>query len=901
MVRVLRASGSDFCVGNLRRLRHGELQRIIWSRTVHRQDRIGTTIEEFPAAMQDIIACNRMFRTAFWRDRVGDFRGGIAYEDHVPMLTAYVRARRFDVLQKVTYHWRIREDLTSTGQQKARIGNLRDRIAVKEEARQLLEAEASESVYAAWVGRALEVDLPPFLPFALTGDDEYRALLAATYRTFLDRVTPAALEQVRVAMRVRAHLAAQERWADLFDADDWLRQVQNMPPTTVVDGRLVAAFPDTCAWADALPPDQRWMAPLECHLEGAVEHLAWTPEGLRLTGWVWLRGLDMDSPTLSAWLTSSEERLALPVRRLRLPEADVWSPLSFASPAEGGFETVIDVAALRRRGHRSWALVLRMEQDGLVAEDVVHHRIARSAAAGRSVGDGAAVRWDGATGFNLAVRGDYVAGSRDGVREVVLEGSTLVATIDGGVQTAELVTTSGPVLPARASASPDGGSRLEIDVLVEGLAAPSGTYALVVDGRPMPLGLACAGSAPHRLRGEAVHVEVGQRPDGRGVFVLAPPLRDDEVGQVNRRRQVQRYRDATAPVTETVLLGSAGGRNASGDQLAIDRWLAEHRPDVQRVWGVADYSVAVPEGAERVLRGSREWYAALASARLACHDEDLGPWVSRRAGQRLLRTFPTHPFEPAGVGLWRREGLIEHLVNREVHHRHREWDVVLAPDDESAEFLRESFRWQGEVLVAGSPRTDHLVDGDRAAARERVLQQLGIPDTTLVLHAPAARDAHDVARDERRLDLDVTALARELGKPYTVLRRTDPDDRRPPPDLTGAVDVSNVADLADLLLACDVAVLDYSGLRFDWALTGRPAIFHVPDLDAWSRNRTTAFSWKESAPGPRVQTLAGVVACVRDTGPLETAYAEQVSAFNARFNALNDGHATGRVVEALLE
>ncbi len=94
MVEGLRASGSDFSVGNLRRLRHGELQRMIWSRTVHRQDRIGTTIEEFPAAMQDIIACNRMFRTAFWRDRVGDFQGGIAYEDHVPMLTAYVRARK---------------------------------------------------------------------------------------------------------------------------------------------------------------------------------------------------------------------------------------------------------------------------------------------------------------------------------------------------------------------------------------------------------------------------------------------------------------------------------------------------------------------------------------------------------------------------------------------------------------------------------------------------------------------------------------------------------------------------------------------------------------------------------------------------------------------------------------
>ena len=305
MVDGLRRSGSDFSVGNLRRLRHGELHRMIWSRTVHRQDRIGVTIEEFPAAMQDIIACNRMFRTAFWRDRVGGFRGGIAYEDHVPMLAAYVRAARFDVLQKVTYHWRIREDLTSTGQQKARLGNLRDRISVKQEAHDLLLEEASEAVHAAWVGRALEVDFPPFLPFALTGDDDYRALLAETYRTFLDRVTPAALGQVRVAMRVRAHLAAQERWEDLFDADDWLREVQNLPPTTVRDGRLLADFPPGCTWADALPDDERWLAPLESHFEGAVEHLEWADDSLRITGWAWLRGLDLRSPGVRAWLVSA--------------------------------------------------------------------------------------------------------------------------------------------------------------------------------------------------------------------------------------------------------------------------------------------------------------------------------------------------------------------------------------------------------------------------------------------------------------------------------------------------------------------------------------------------------------------------------------------------------------------
>ena len=73
-----------------------------------------------------------------------------------------------------------------------------------------------------------------------------------------------------------------------------------------------------------------------------------------------------------------------------------------------------------------------------------------------------------------------------------------------------------------------------------------------------------------------------------------------------------------------------------------------------------------------------------------------------------------------------------------------------------------------------------------------------------------------------------------------------------------------------------------------------------PDLDRWSERRTTAVAWEDSAPGPQVHTLAGVVTCVRDAASVEAAYADQVTAFNARFNALADGHATARVVAALL-
>ncbi len=881
MVDGLRSSGSDFSVGNLRRLRHGELHRMIWSRTVHRQDRTGVTIEEFPAAMQDIIACNRMFRTAFWRDRIGDFRGGIAYEDHVPMLAAYVRAARFDVLQKVTYHWRIREDLTSTGQQKARLGNLRDRISVKQEAHDLLLEEASDAVYAAWVGRALEVDFPPFLPFALTGDGDYRALLAETYRTFLDRVTPAALEQVRVAMRVRAHLAAQERWEDLLDADDWLREVQNLPPTTVRDGRLLADFPSACTWADALPDDQRWLAPVEAHFEGAVEHLEWTGDSLRITGWAWLRGLDMRAPGVRAWLVSATgDRVALAARQLHLPEADAWGPLSFASPADGGFELTLDASVLT--GGR-WSVEVEVSQDGLTSSGPLHGRVARSAtvrpSAGVVSGLHVATTWDGSTGLTLQVAPGLAlepAGHPIEVESVTLDEAGVVVTLspfDGSAEHARLVSGGVEIAALGVWAAADR-ARVTLPLTAE---TPEGTYTLEVDGRPVHAGAAFAGRAPHRAYGERHNLQAGQRPDGRAVLVVSPALAAGELGQVNQHRLQEEFA-ASAATGGPVFLGTGEDQDALAAALG---------PDLP----------VVRDGAPA--RGTQAWYAALAAARFVSLGEDLGPWFTARAGQRRLRTLPGHPYAPTGVAAWRRERMIEHLVNREVSHVHRQWDTLLSPDEASVPWLREQYRWEGEVLVAGSPHTDAIVRSDRSAVRSRLLAELGLgEESVLVLHAPEARDEYDVTGPAGDSGLDLGDLARALAdRPDVVLlHRTAPGDRRGRPvGLGTARDVSGHR-LTDLVVGADVAILDYSALRFDWALTGKPLLFHVPDLEQWHEHRDTAYAWEETAPGPWLRTLDALADAVHSPAADPAALA----AFNARFNGLNDGHATARVLRHFL-
>lgn len=215
MVRTLAGSGSDFCLGHVRRFDRSGTWTSAWASETHATACTGTTIDERPVAIKDIIACNRMYRRTFWDDAVGTFPEGTVYEDHVPMLRSFLHGARFDVLTEVTYRWRARENGTSTGQQKAQLSNLEARVQVKRDAWAMLQAEGSPAIRSAWLGRVLDVDLPAFYGPALDSDPAYRDLLQQTVAHYLGLADEAALTLVRAHMGVAGWLVAQGRWTDV--------------------------------------------------------------------------------------------------------------------------------------------------------------------------------------------------------------------------------------------------------------------------------------------------------------------------------------------------------------------------------------------------------------------------------------------------------------------------------------------------------------------------------------------------------------------------------------------------------------------------------------------------------------------------------------------------------------
>ena len=386
-------------------------------------------------------------------------------------------------------------------------------------------------------------------------------------------------------------------------------------------------------------------------------------------------------------------------------------------------------------------------------------------------------------------------------------------------------------------------------------------------------------------------------------------LRDpDEVGPHAQRRLQQEYAAVTEPVDPGLAyFQSYTGQWPTDSPLAIHESLRRQRPDVRVRWCVDDPGVPVPEGAEPVLIRSREWYDTLARARWVVTNIEMERWFRRRPEQRLLQTWHGNPGKVMGLGLWRANGLTPGRIEQNLDHGPRNWTLLMSPSPEMTEHYRREFAYDGPVVDQGYARDDALLVARRPPqVRADSRRRLGIgEDQTAVLYAPTWRDTMATNYRAARLqdDLDLAALADALGPAYVVLLRGHRFHARHAGRPSGAriLDVTDYPEINHLILAADVAVLDYSSLRFDIGVVGMPMVFMVPDLAAYEEGRGFLYDFRSSAPGPLLATTDDVATALRDLEALRHDYAAEYAEFRARFHAGQDGHAADRAVAAFFD
>ena len=380
--------------------------------------------------------------------------------------------------------------------------------------------------------------------------------------------------------------------------------------------------------------------------------------------------------------------------------------------------------------------------------------------------------------------------------------------------------------------------------------------------------------------------------------------RQGGVGEAAVGAPGQHHGVSSALPPRTVVWNAFNGRYTDNPRALHEGLLArglDESAGWQHVW-MADprHASAFPEGVRTVPIRSAACAEALASADAVvanCH-VTLDPWPVGRP-VRYLQTWhgtPLKRIHRSAASLPAEDVLAE--LDTDISR----WDALVTPSPEATRLLREAFAFDGEVLETGYPRNDVLSAPDAAERRSAVRAQLGIPEgATAVLLAPTYRDDEANGSGDLPLGFDVPELLDALGDDVVLVLRLHyyVADRLTLSRDPRVIDASRHPDVAELYLAADALVTDYSSSMFDFAVTGRPVVLYAYDLDRYRDVlRGFTFDLRSEGPGPLLTQPHELAEALGDLPGVSAAFAEQYAAFQRRWVSLEDGHATDRVLDA---
>ncbi|MGQ7297078.1 CDP-glycerol glycerophosphotransferase family protein [Quadrisphaera sp. KR29] len=235
------------------------------------------------------------------------------------------------------------------------------------------------------------------------------------------------------------------------------------------------------------------------------------------------------------------------------------------------------------------------------------------------------------------------------------------------------------------------------------------------------------------------------------------------------------------------------------------------------------------------------------------------------------------------------------------------WDLLLSSGPAATRALRSGFRWHGPVAETGWPRNDVLHSPQREDLRAAVRARLGLAEgRTAVLYAPTWRDDVLDADGRRGVDLrlDLEEFSRRYAGTHVLLLRLHymlSDRLAGAPLPPGVLDVSCHPDIAELYLAADAVVTDYSSTLFDVAATGTPLLLFAYDLEHYRDDvRGFYFDLFDAPPGPVLRTSEQLLDALADPVAATAPWAARAAAFREEHCPLDDGGAARRVLDLVL-
>lgn len=210
-----------------------------------------------------------------------------------------------------------------------------------------------------------------------------------------------------------------------------------------------------------------------------------------------------------------------------------------------------------------------------------------------------------------------------------------------------------------------------------------------------------------------------------------------------------------------------------------------------------------------------------------------------------------------------------------------------------------------KLLEVGYPRNDFLINHQPEDVT-RIKQVMGIPEgKKILLYAPTWRDDQHTAGLGYTYSnpVDFQRMREVLGEEWVVLFRAHylVAEKLDFDNLRGFVyNVSEYDDVNELYIIADLLMTDYSSVFFDYANLKKPMLFYMYDLPLYQNDLRGFYLDLDELPGPITETEEEMLRKIKTVDDWFS-YDEKYRLFNEKFNYLNDGKASARLLNAVLE
>src|SRR5699024_2756389 len=364
------------------------------------------------------------------------------------------------------------------------------------------------------------------------------------------------------------------------------------------------------------------------------------------------------------------------------------------------------------------------------------------------------------------------------------------------------------------------------------------------------------------------------------------------------------------PVDNKLIVFESGiGKQFGDSPKNIYDEIVEQNLDYKKIW-VVNKKVRFKdiENTKRIKRLSPSYYYYLARAKVWINNQNFPTYIKKRPDTTYLQTWHGTPLKKMLFDIENIMGRSEDYLDR-VSNAIGNWDYLVSPSKFASEAFRSAFRYKGNIIETGYPRNDLFYMKDTEEKIKDIKVGLNIPlNKKIILYAPTFRDNQATKKNKFtfNLEMDLHSMMEKLCDEYILLIRMHVVVNNKiaiENELSEFVwNVSNYPDMQNLLLISVVFITDYSCAMFDFANTKRPMLFFTLDYEIYkNEERDFYLDVEKESSGPFVMNTDEIISSIQNINEINKKYEMKYKSFYEKYCKLEDGKASKRVVDYLLD